>query len=284
MSMLCGQRAREPYVARTGSPSRQGLSLVETLISSTLVGVVIAVSLATSASVLRSGRSNQDLVLAQQLAHSMIDEILAVDEVIAIAAPDPLPGRSGFTAVDHYDGWMATPPTDREGRPLAGFSGWSRYVKVLSVKQDDLGRRPKNDEGVRRVDVIVEHNGVTVAATAVRSDAWNGLLPDAEREQTTPWISPVNEAPTARIVLSQVVGTGTLAVECDGRESTDPEGEVLGYRWEFGDGSAATGATVSHTFTNSGNADRQYSIRLIVSDPFGAVDVSERMVAVMASD
>ena len=50
--------------------------------------------------------------------------------------------------------------------------------------------------------------------------------------------------------------------------STDADGDALTYAWEFGDGSAATGSSLAHTFSAAG----QYAVRLIATDIRGLAD------------
>ena len=75
-----------------------------------------------------------------------------------------------------------------------------------------------------------------------------------------------NRPPTARIVMSATEGNAPATVQFDATTSTDPEGGALTYHWDFGDGNTATGATTSHTYTQTGN----YTITLTVTDPQGA--------------
>ena len=63
----------------------------------------------------------------------------------------------------------------------------------------------------------------------------------------------IRSSPTAKILASPLAGPPPLEVEFDARTSTDPEGQPLQYRWDFGDGSLpATGSMVTHTFTDHG--------------------------------
>ena len=48
----------------------------------------------------------------------------------------------------------------------------------------------------------------------------------------------------------------------DASKSSDPDGDALTYRWDFGDGSTAEGATVQHAFAKFGN----FQVRVTVSD------------------
>jgi glucose/arabinose dehydrogenase/PKD repeat protein len=78
-----------------------------------------------------------------------------------------------------------------------------------------------------------------------------------------------NAAPTANAVADRTFGGVPLDVTFDGTGSTDPEGQVLSYEWDFGDGSAiATNATASHTYTTAGT----YTATLTVRDGHGGED------------
>lgn len=66
------------------------------------------------------------------------------------------------------------------------------------------------------------------------------------------------------------------AVSFDARGSTDAEGPIDSYRWTFGDGSSATGATQAHTYTSGGS----YTVRLTVTDDGGNTAVREKSIDV----
>ena len=55
-------------------------------------------------------------------------------------------------------------------------------------------------------------------------------------------------------------------VPFDGSRSADPDGTVVGYAWDFGDGATSKGAQVSHGFTAAGT----YTVALTVTDDRGA--------------
>lgn len=65
----------------------------------------------------------------------------------------------------------------------------------------------------------------------------------------------------------------------DGGGSTDPDGEIIAYRWEFGDNASASGAQVKHAYAEPG----VYTARLTVTDDSGtasAVQYDEAQVIV----
>ena len=75
----------------------------------------------------------------------------------------------------------------------------------------------------------------------------------------------VNAPPVAN-AGDDVTGTSGVAVELDGSASRDPDGSVTVWRWEFGDGTEARGAQVSHAWAVPGT----YLVRLTVTDNRGA--------------
>ena len=57
-----------------------------------------------------------------------------------------------------------------------------------------------------------------------------------------------NQSPIARIAASVLSGASPLTVTFDASESTDPDGVIIHYLWDFGDGDTANGETVPHTY------------------------------------
>ncbi len=73
------------------------------------------------------------------------------------------------------------------------------------------------------------------------------------------WASSApNQAPTA----SATVTCNRSVCSFDGTASTDADGTVALYSWDFGDGTTGTGATTTHSYAKPGN----YSVSLVVTD------------------
>ncbi len=75
-----------------------------------------------------------------------------------------------------------------------------------------------------------------------------------------------NQLPQAVISADPASGDAPLEVSFDGSGSSDPDGSIVDYRWDFGDNQTGSGATVSHTFQDAG----YYTVRLTVEDDLGA--------------
>ncbi|MGO4835648.1 PKD domain-containing protein, partial [Rhizobiaceae sp. 2RAB30] len=71
----------------------------------------------------------------------------------------------------------------------------------------------------------------------------------------------VNQPPVAIIESQRKTCPGTM-VDFDASDSFDPDGTLTSLTWDFGDGSTAQGAKVSHSFSKPGT----YPVRLTVTD------------------
>ena len=80
--------------------------------------------------------------------------------------------------------------------------------------------------------------------------------------------TPGNRTPSARASAFPTSGTPPLAVAFDASASSDPDGDVLTYSWDFGDGTSGSGVTPSHTYASSGS----YTARVTVDDGRGRSD------------
>ena len=91
-----------------------------------------------------------------------------------------------------------------------------------------------------------------------------------------------NEPPAASLVVSPVVVRLGRSVGFDATGSTDLDGAIVAYAFDFGDGTQSTGIapTVARTFASPGI----YTITLAVTDDEGATDAVQRDVTVKANE
>jgi PKD repeat protein len=87
---------------------------------------------------------------------------------------------------------------------------------------------------------------------------------------------PLNQTPVASFTATPSSGQVPVAVSFDASASADADGSVVSYDWTFGDGTSATGATTSHTYTAVGS----YTATLFVTDDEGAVGSTTRTISV----
>ncbi len=81
-----------------------------------------------------------------------------------------------------------------------------------------------------------------------------------------------NARPVASFVSNPI--TGTLTVDFDASASMDPDGSIVSYDWDFGDGNTGTGIAPTHTFAGPGT----FNVRLTVTDNQGATGAALQSV------
>jgi PKD repeat protein len=92
-------------------------------------------------------------------------------------------------------------------------------------------------------------------------------------------VTPVaNEAPVARFTADPTYGTVPVDVAFDGAGSTDADGSIASYEWDFGDGTSGNGQAVVHTYSLPGD----YNVRLTVADNDGSRSSAEISIEVEA--
>jgi sugar lactone lactonase YvrE len=87
-----------------------------------------------------------------------------------------------------------------------------------------------------------------------------------------------NNPPLAEAGPDQVVIVGE-SVQFDGTGSSDPDGAIVSYNWEFGDGMTRSGAIVGHVYTSAG----AFTATLTVTDDHDAVATDTAGIAVLTA-
>ena len=81
--------------------------------------------------------------------------------------------------------------------------------------------------------------------------------------------------PIASFTADPTSGVTALVVELDASASSDPDGTIATYYWDFGDGQTASktvGTVFTHTFTNTQSDSQVFRVVLTVTDNLGADD------------
>lgn len=89
----------------------------------------------------------------------------------------------------------------------------------------------------------------------------------------------VTEGPNAPPVAAFTVSADLLTAAVDATASSDPDGTIVGFAWDFGDASTGTGRTAGHTYAVAGT----YEVTLTVTDNRGAVATVAHEVTVAAN-
>ena len=101
--------------------------------------------------------------------------------------------------------------------------------------------------------------GTFTAVLVVKDDSGN----QASTSQTI--TVTVGDGPTASFVYSPTNPAVNEVVYFNASESSDDDGTIVAYNWDLGDGSGASGKTITHTYTSAGT----YTVLLVVIDDSG---------------
>ncbi len=87
-----------------------------------------------------------------------------------------------------------------------------------------------------------------------------------------------NLPPVAIFTESEETVSIEVVIHFNASQSYDPDGTIVSYFWDFGDGTNATGATADHAYSSSGT----YVVTLKITDDDGAVDSAFSIITVLA--
>lgn len=80
--------------------------------------------------------------------------------------------------------------------------------------------------------------------------------------------------PTAAFVAQPITGQLPLEVSFDASASSDPDGSIVAYEWDFDDGESGQGVTTTHTYTSLG----RNLVRLTVLNDIGGTDSTVQVI------
>lgn len=271
-----------PRGRRDGGPSpsqwprQRGFTLLESVIAVMLVGLLMVAALQSVGAAKRREIHSLDQLQGQQLAAALMNEILlqAYSEPVTAAVFGPESGEAGnrtlFDDVDDYSGWSATPPTDRSGQPVPGFSGWTHSVAVQWADPTTLTTTPSSHTGLKRLTATVSKGNKTIATvTGYRSIGWMDTIP-------TPDQATSNHPPVAVATSPDLTRSVGQSVSFSGSTSSDPDGDYVSCVWNFGNGSTATGPSARTTYSAAGT----YTCTLTVYDGKGGVATASLTVVI----
>jgi PKD repeat protein len=167
---------------------------------------------------------------------------------------------AGSTLVSYWsdktsDGTGWTLPLGVNGRAQTVGTGNGRITATLG---DSAGQAPGTRGGL---------TATSAASPTSRAIAWSIVLAPGGSQPP-----PVNQPPTAAMTWNCTGLTCTFS----GAGSSDPEGPIASYSWNFGDGGTGTGVGPSHTYAASGS----YPVSLTVTDSGGLTATATGTVTV----
>lgn len=168
----------------------------------------------------------------------------------------------------------ASASTDQNDVALGGSDLTYRWTLADGTVLDPVAGTPVTDSIEVKTgpasgpfDLIVKKPSLVVVNVTVTNEFGRSATTSANIRTTGP---PANKPPVAVVSANVRSGAGPLTVQFNGDSSRDPEGSLLTYEWDFGDGTPKVRgvSTVSHVF----NRARTYNVTLKVTDAVGLTD------------
>lgn len=113
-----------------------------------------------------------------------------------------------------------------------------------------------NKAGSQGLGNAVFPGSATITATYSKTDV---------KGSTTLTVTSANQVPIAKIAANPLSGAAPVMIHFDGSGSYDPDGTLVSYAWNFGDGTGGTGPAIDHNYTTPGS----YQVVLTVTDHQG---------------
>ena len=192
------------------------------------------------------------------------------------SAPPPPPPGEGFILSRNPD--FSTDDRNFTTGETMYMKMWSDRVDFTNMSRE---RWELKDANKNRVRQNFTNNGdgtwtASFALSGLPSNAtnwtWKGSLKDNNGTSFKPSTNVVitqggggNQPPTAN-VNGPYSGTVGNAVSFSSAGSSDPDGSIVGYSWDFGDGATSSAANPTHTYSAAG----VYTVTLTVTDDQGA--------------
>src|SRR5579884_4076687 len=165
----------------------------------------------------------------------------------------PAGGTQQFTATGRY--------SDGSAKDLTASVTWSSSTPAVATMSNQAGSQG-------------EAKGISGGSTTVTATDPTTHLSGS----TGLTVTAGNQSPTARLSANPTSGAAPLSVHFDGSASSDPDGTIAAYAWDFGDGSHGSGAIADHTYTTVGT----FTVTLTVTDNQGATGSASATITTTA--
>ena len=161
--------------------------------------------------------------------------------------------------------------------PSPGLGEWISFDATASVDPDgSIASYSWNfGDGTSSAGAVAWHRFSTPGTYQVTLTVQdNNGVSDSTSQMVQ--VGSLNQSPTAAFAFSPTNPAVGAWVQFDGSTSSDPDGSIAAYSWNFGDGSNGSGAVAWHQFSSPGT----YQVTLTVQDDDGATDSTSHSIMV----
>ena len=151
----------------------------------------------------------------------------------------------------------------------------SKYLSGNTPASFNIANFPHN--GVAQVWQLTGANAISrLTDVSFSGNTFGATLPAQSITLFVLSVASGNQSPVAVMAAAPTSGVAPLNVSFDGGSSSDADGSIVSYAWNFGDSATGSGVTTNHTYSVSGT----YSARLTVTDNQGASSSSTATIQV----
>ncbi|MEM6801364.1 MAG: PKD domain-containing protein [Bacteroidota bacterium] len=156
------------------------------------------------------------------------------------------------------------------GMGLNGSWAWADRAnqgELVQINVPSVGKHVFNiwmrEDGVKIDKIVISKNGAPTAQGPGES-------------QETSCGEEANRAPLVSFTASPSSGIAPVNVAVDASASTDEDGSIISYEWDFGDGQIGQGISSNHSYTSPGS----YTLSLKLTDDEGLTSQSSKIITV----
>ncbi len=208
------------------------------------------------------------------------------------AEPDPLEITIGSAALDNLS--ISANPSSfgpgggRSRIRVYAFDAVGNLLPSVPLTLTSTTGYFEKDEGIYLTDrsgMVEDYLNITETATIT---AKSGIVVDPQVGAISVSLEiPVekeeeNKLPTADFTFSPASPVRGENVYFNGSLSTDSDGYIVKWEWDFGDGKTGTGEKVNHRYNWDGTGSRTFNVVLKVTDDSGGIDSVYKAVTLSA--
>ena len=144
--------------------------------------------------------------------------------------------------------------------------------QIHSYSWDFGDGRPEVYNDLPEIDYFYPNAGEYTVTLTVTSDEFE----KSEAAKTITIIKMSNYPPQASFIASPSIASVNETISFDASASSDEEGGITSYSWDFGDGESGAGSIITHSYGAKG----EYPVTLIVGDSGGKISRASVFVVI----
>jgi len=188
-----------------------------------------------------------------------VGSVASVERIIASLDPPVLPDGGGTIRIVVY-------VYDKYNDPVPGIS---------VVLESDKGTLQSGGK-----PLVTNNQGLVIDYLETDQEATVTVYAGEKQKQVTISKNADNVLPQANFTFSPTNPKPGETVYFNGASSTDSDGSIQSYRWDFGDGTTAAGVRRGHAFSIGTSASRTFTVNLTVVDNRSGANSTSKQVTV----